>query len=179
MYFFGCLPIGQAITEIDGKSILIAAGAGAAGVGLATKAKQFASLGKTMKAVLTVSEESLLGATQSAIDQCLTENSVSWKEVAADAAISGIGTSAGIKVKTLSQSSQEYKQAKRALDHAERVARGTNPRQSRLDKVTVAQEKLDNVGERQSNIVKNSSILVGSSLKELSINDTKRIEDEK
>ena len=157
--------LGESLTNVNGKSILISAGAGAAGVGIVSKVKQLSNLGKTLKTITIISSESGIGAITSVASQLSSDGTVSFDEVAFDTALSAVSVGIGARVKIAKQSSTEYRQAAKELNHAKRVARGNHPRQSRSAKVQAAQEKLDNVGNAESGLAKSSATITGTATK--------------
>ena len=141
---------GEKWYEIDGKSVAISAGAGAVGVGLSSKIKQFGNLAKISKAAVMATEvaaETVVSGTESAAKQYASDGTVSFKQVTFDATTGAISSSVGQVAKHIKQiqGDSEYRVLKRQLDHAERVA-GNNPRPSRQEKVNTARSKVEDYG---------------------------------
>ena len=148
----------EALDNLDGKSVLISAAAGAAGAGLVSKVKQVSKIAKIGKTAMVATEamtEAAVSGAESALKQLSTDGSVSVEQTVYDAGVGAIATGAGQFVKKVKQSSGsvEFKRLKRELDHAERVA-GNNPRPSRQARVDEAKRSVENYGNIPNEIPK-------------------------
>ena len=153
---------GEKWYKIDGKSVAISAAAGAAGAGLLSKAKQACNLTKMGKAAVTAVEattEAFVSGAESAAKQYVSDGSVSVKETLTDAVIGGVASAAGSSAKAGQRASAKGKEELRVLedqlDHAERVARGNNPRASRQAAVDKAKANVENYGDKEKEATSN------------------------
>ena len=140
-------------TDVDMKSIAVSAASGAAGVGLASKVSQvtkLANLGKAATKVAKVAGEAVVDAGISAGDQLVTKGEISLEQVAMDTGAGVIGGKLGGEVKASKQASSEGRILARQADRAQRVARGDNPRQSRVEAARKATQRAENYGSKQA-----------------------------
>ncbi len=158
----------ESLKNIDVKSVIGSAAAGAIGVGVVAKVSQAAKiykLGKTGSALATRLASSAGDALGSVASQEISNGEVSSEEVRDAVLIGIVGNSAGSVVKSQLKNSQAYKQAVNQLDHAERVASGSS-RTSRVNAVNTAQEKVDNYGRLGSQAVTSGISSVGTKAKQ-------------
>ena len=138
----------EAWTDISGSSIAVSAGAGATGVGIATKvgkAMKVAKMAKGMKTVITVGSEVATDAVVSGTNQLVTTGEVDLKNMAIDATAGQIvGKTVSKAVQNKAQASKTTKVLHNQADRAQRVAKGSREvRQVAADKAT---EKAENFG---------------------------------
>ena len=149
---------GKHWSEIEGKDILIAAAAGAAGVGLISKTKEVKTLVKLGQTAINTAEVALetgVSAAESVAKQHFDGKTVSFKETLVDAGIGALSSGFGQGAKGLKRasSSQELKTLERQLDHAKRVA-GDYPRSPRQAKVNDAKNQVENFGNASKDCIK-------------------------
>lgn len=163
------------------KSVLISAGAGAVGAGLALKVKQAKSLVDLGK-VAVAAGEAITGATvsgaESFVRQYTYDESVSFEETLTDAAIGAGSSLFGSGAKAAKQASSRGKQELRTLenqlDRAERVARGNNPKASRQVEVEKAKKRVETFGDKRKTAVSAATDFMGSTFKEYMYNYEER-----
>ncbi len=131
----------DAWTDVSASSIVVSAGAGAIGVGVATKvtkAMKVAKLAKGMKTAVTVGSEVVTDAAASATNQLVTTGEIDLKDVAIDATVGQIvGNTVSKAVKNKAQASKTAKVLRNQADRAQRVAKGSREvRKVAADKAT-------------------------------------------
>ena len=134
------------------------AAAGAAGVGLISKAKEVKTLVKLGQTAINTAEVALetgVSAAESVAKQHFDGKTVSFKETLVDAGIGALSSGFGQGAKGLKRasSSQELKTLERQLDHAKRVA-GDYPRSPRQAKVNDAKNQVENFGNASKDCIK-------------------------
>jgi len=131
----------EAWTDVSGSSIAVSAGAGAVGVGIATKvgkAMKVAKMAKGMKTAITVGSEVATDAAASATNQLVKTGEVDLKDVAIDATAGQIvGKTVSKTVQNKAQASKTAKVLYNQANRAQRVAKGSREvRQVASDKAT-------------------------------------------
>ena len=144
---------GERWNNIDVKSVVISAGAGAVGAGLVSKVRQIkelVELGKTAVAIAETITEAAVSGAESAMKQLTSDGTVSFEKTAVDATIGAVASGFGQAGKSAkrAKSGSEFKALENQLDRLERVA-GDNPRASRQAKVNDARRKVDNYGDNE------------------------------
>ena len=146
---------GDAMTNVSGTSIALAAGAGAMGVGIASGFSKLATVGKlatiaskseTAATVVRTAANVAGDATASVAGSVLQGKDVTVKSVVADVVGGTVARKIETNVKTSAQNSPAGKTLQNQADRAQRVASGSNPRQSRIDNAKAATTKATNYG---------------------------------
>lgn len=144
---------GDAMTNVSGKSIGLAASAGALGVGIASGFSKLATVGKLatiasksetaatfVKAAANVAGD----ATASVAGSVVQGKNVTVKGVVADVIGGAVAKKIETNVKTSAQNSPAGKTLQNQADRAQRIA--SNPKQSRVDNAKAATTKANNYG---------------------------------
>jgi RHS repeat-associated protein len=146
---------GEAMTNVSGKSIALAAGAGAMGVGIASGFSKLATVGKlatvaskseTAATVVKTAANVAGDATASVAGSVVQGKEVTVKGVVADVVGGAVAKKIETNVKTSAQNSPAGKTLQNQADRAQRVASGSNPRQSRVDNAKATTTKANNYG---------------------------------
>ena len=157
--------VGASFREVDKRSIFVSGVAGAAGVGLVSKAKQVINLVKLSKTAAVASEIGIdagAGAIVSAGSQLANEGRISGKNTVTDALASAAGGKVGKYVQgKLKQTSSTYKALARDADHKSRVANNSS-RPSRIEGAKVARQKAENFGFKRSTAVSSTVSTTGA-----------------
>ena len=146
---------GDAMTNVSGTSIALAAGAGAMGVGIASGFSKLATVGK-LTTIASKSETAATfvktaanvtgDATTSVAGSVLQGKDVTVKGVVADVVGGTVARKIETNIKTSVQNSPAGKTLQNQADRAQRVASGSNPRQSRLANAKTVTTKANNYG---------------------------------
>ena len=141
----------SSFTDVDGKSIMISAVAGAAGGGLISKANKMSKMTARLADVAINASE---GVASTVNDKISNGEKVTVADVAKGAAkgvVAGaIGEKAGEIKRNITLKSPKQKMLNQQADHYRRVARGPNARKSRVERAQKAQrEAKENVDNRE------------------------------
>ncbi len=132
-------PVIDAITDVDGGSILVSAGAGALSGGLSVASK-IKTGSKLVKIASSEVGEMVIDAAASVTNQLVKEGEVDLVNTVVDVTVGKvIGNKVGEVAENAAKQSPQGKVLSRQLDRAERVA-GDNPRPSRAQKVEQAKK---------------------------------------
>ena len=160
--------IKESLTQVDGKSIMVSAVAGATGVGLASltqKATTVYKLGSASSKVVNASTSVLSDAAISAGSQYAKDGKVSAKNVVVDVVAGQAGRGAGNTAKANAQSSQTgvsyQKQANRATGKAMH-----NPNTAKSTRAEAAKAKANNYGSKTETAVSSATSNTISSINE-------------
>ena len=168
---------GEKWYKIDVQSVLISAGAGAVGAGVASKVKQakrLVDLGKAAVAAGEALTEAVVSSAESVVRQCTYDGSVSLEETLTDAAIGGGSSLFGSGAKEVKRASSRGKQELRTLedrlDRAKRVARGNDSKPSRKAAVEKAKNDIESYGDKNKKAVSVGTDFMVSTFKEYMFN---------
>lgn len=172
---------GEKWYNIDVKSVLISASAGAVGVGIVSKVKQakhLVDLGKVAVAAGEALTEATVSSAESVVRQYTYNGSVSLEETLTDATIGAGSSLFGSGAKAAKHASSRGKQELKTLmnqhDRAERVARGNNPKASRQAEVEKAKNRVETYGDERKTAVSAATDFMGSTYKEYLYNNEER-----
>ena len=160
----------SAVNNINGKSVLISGAAGAAGVGIVSKAKQFGNVMQLSKAATSARQVvagSVVSGAESVAKQLINGDGFSVTQTIADASVGAISEGAGVAVKNAMQKNPYMKVLENQLDHAERVAKGSNPRSSRVAKVENAKRMVETYGDKEASVLKYTTEFFAEEFKNL------------
>lgn len=152
---------GDALTDVNGGEILRSAVAGAAGVGIANGFAKIAKVAKTVK-VISESKHAMQAVestanvvsdvTSSVASRIIKDEDITAIGVMSDVVGGCAGRATNKFVKDKYQTSSKGRLLQRQADHEERVASGSNPRQSRVEKAQRANEAYSSYGSTQAEI---------------------------
>lgn len=143
---------GNNIFDIDAKSVMISAIAGASGVGLANVVKKASAaykLGKAATSAAKVGANALVDGTESVTKSLANGEEITVLNVATDIAIGAMSSEAGDMGRKAAESTKEFKVMTRQADRSNRVARGSSPESSKARKAADAQQKVQNYVENE------------------------------
>lgn len=148
VYMFEGKSFGQAISNVNMRSVAGSAAAGAIGVGVVSKVSQvakFYNLGKASTAIAKNIASVAGDVAGSVVSQEISNGKVKADKVKNDVIGGIVGSTIGNVKMNKIKNTPGYKTAVSQLDHAERVAKGTT-RRSRVQAVENAQKVVDNYG---------------------------------